>query len=111
MFFPENRIKQYVEVTALHGADGSAVPLSIRTPDGRTFKVSRVVGRPVVDDDFAIRGRTVRYTVRIGRKRAWVYREFALDDVAPSDRWFVAAKADGRTEPDASRAHLEAIAR
>ena len=109
MFFPQDRTKLYVEVRAVHREDGEVKPLSIRLPDGRTYRVKEVIGRPAVDDLSSTRRRVMRYTVRIAAKRTWLYCEIEMDRATPSERWFVASKQGDGVCPFDVQAHYAAI--
>ena len=110
MFIPENRIKQYVDVIAQHRDDGSLRPLSINLLDGRTYQVSEVIGHPVPDSSSATHKRTIRYTVRVGSKRTWIYNELNMDSAVPTSRWYIAAKPTSQTQPVYLDVHYNAIA-
>ena len=77
------REKQYVEVIARHGEDGSVLPLRITLPDGRRFTIDKVIDRRQASA-LKVGGNGLRYQIRIGQSETFLYYE--------SPRWFVEAK-------------------
>ena len=77
--------KVFVEVTARFDVDGIIVPLSIRWEDGTLFEIDRVLD---VRQAASLKagGQGIRYTIRIGRHRTFLFYE------AP--RWFVEGKGN-----------------
>lgn len=75
--------KVFVEVTARFDVDGAIVPLSIRWEDGTLFEIDRVLD---VRQAASLKagGQGIRYTIRIGSHRTFLFYE------AP--RWFVEGK-------------------
>lgn len=72
--------KQYVEVVACHGIDGSVSPRTITIVGGDTFTIQSA-SQP--KEDFDHRS-TLRYRVRIRGKDTYLYR--------CNGRWFVEMK-------------------
>lgn len=73
--------KVYVAVTAEFGTEGQLRPLTIIWENGRVYPVDRVVDiRPTNSKPAGL-----RYTCRIGEKKAYLFLE--------NDRWFVQRKA------------------
>ena len=110
MFFPADRVKQYVDVIVQHRDDGSLRPLSINLLDGRTYQVSEVIGQPVPDSSSATHKRTIRYTARVSSKCTWIYNELSMDSAVPTSRWYIAAKPTAQTQPVYVDTHYSAIA-
>lgn len=75
--------KVFVEVTARFDVDGTIVPLSIRWEGGTLFEIDRVLD---VRQAASLKagGQGIRYTIRIGSHRTFLFYE------AP--RWFVEGK-------------------
>ena len=70
--------KVYVGVKCDVYPDGTVLPVGIRWPDGRCWKISRVlhVSRPA-EEEFE----GIRYTVLIGSAEKYIYRS--------GNRWYV----------------------
>ena len=93
---PANRSwKQYVGIDARVTDEGRIDPLVVHWPDGRRFPIDEIVehgefGRP-------LRGtRTARYSVRFGRRIAYLYLERIERKGgfgSTLDRWWVEARA------------------
>ena len=72
-----------VEVLAKYQLDGRIIPVSIAWDDGRTFEIDQVLDmRPAASTK--VGGAGMRYLVRIGRARTYLFRE--------ENSWFVEAK-------------------
>ncbi len=81
--------RRYVDVIARCRDDGRIVPLVVCWDDGRTFQVDRVVGSPVSDRPAGTPGRTLRYTVVVGRKLTHLYLERGEEGAKDALRWYV----------------------
>lgn len=78
--------KVYVSVTARFDADGGLYPLSLRWEDGREYTVDRVLDvRPAAS--LRAGGAGIRYTIRVGNTRTYLFRE--------GERWFVERRQRG----------------
>lgn len=110
MFIPENRVKQYVDVIVQHRDDGGLRPLTINLLDGRSYQIKEVIGHPVPDSASATHKRTIRYTVRVGSKRTWIYNELSMDNAVPTSRWYIAARPTTQTQPVYVDTHYNTIA-
>lgn len=74
--------KVYVDVYAVMRKDGTLLPRSFVWEDGEKYKIDRVLHiTPAAS--LKVGGRGVRYTVSIGGKERYMFRE--------EDRWFVEA--------------------
>ena len=75
--------KVFVEVTARFDVDGAIVPLSIRWEDGTLFEIDRVLD---VRQAASLKagGQGIRYTIRIGSHRRFLFYA--------TSRWFVEGK-------------------
>ena len=72
-----------VEVLAKYQLGGKIVPVSIKWDDGRTFDIDQVLDiRPAASTK--VGGAGIRYLVRIGRTRTYIFLE--------ENNWFVEAK-------------------
>lgn len=78
------RKKRYVEVVADHFDDGSVMPLEIVWDDGRRFAVDEVLDRRRAAS-LKVGGVGIRYLVRIGSSKTFLYYE--------GPKWFVEEKA------------------
>lgn len=76
-----------VEVLAKYQLDGKIIPVSIKWDDGRTFEIDQVLDiRPAASTK--VGGAGIRYLVRIGRTRTYLFLE--------ENCWFVEGKEDVR---------------
>ena len=74
------RRKRYVEVEATFLEDGRIVPRAVVWHDGRRFPVRAVLGVRTCAS-LKVGGAGVRYAVRVGRARTFLFHE--------GPRWFV----------------------
>ena len=72
--------KVYVDVIAVFHREGGVTPRLIRWEDGRQFKIDEVLDRRPAPA-LRVGGWGIRYTVRIGRTKSYLF----LDEY----RWFV----------------------
>ena len=89
--------RRYVDVIARWRDDGRIEPLSVCWPDGRSFQVDAVIGKPAGDTfpDAAVH--TLRYTVRIGGRTTHLYLErtaATAHTAEPQLRWFVETRPE-----------------
>lgn len=76
--------KVYVAVTVEFSTEGQLRPLTIIWENGQVYTIDRVLDvRPSTTPPFGTSG--LRYTCRIGQKKAYLFCE--------NDRWFVQRKA------------------
>lgn len=75
--------KVYVAVTARFDLEGTVTPLSIEWTDGKKFEIDKVldVRRAA---SLKAGGQGIRYTIRIGTQKAYLFFE--------KTRWFVEGK-------------------
>lgn len=91
----ERREKQYIDVAAIHYADGHVKPYEIRLPSGRRYSV-RALGRPIAAASTKVGGFGLRYDVEVVDRegpRSWSTRLWR-----DGDRWYVEA-AVPETDP------------
>lgn len=85
--------KHYVDVIMRLRDDGRIVPLSVCWDDGRTFHIDQVLDGPISNAPRSANRRTLRYTVRIGRRRTNLFLECEAGEGAPiatrALRWYV----------------------
>lgn len=77
------RRKQYVEVVACHGIDGSVSPQTITIVGGKTYQIESA-SQPKENFDSLLDMDAIRYRVRIHGKDTFLYRS--------RERWFVEMK-------------------
>ena len=77
------RRKQYVEVVACHGIDGSVSPQAITIVGGKTYQIESA-SQPKESFDPLLDRDAIRYRVRIHGKDTFLYRS--------RERWFVEMK-------------------
>ena len=77
------RRKQYVEVVACHGIDGSVSPQAITIVGGKTYQIESA-SQPKENSDPLLGRDAIRYRVRIHGKDTFLYRS--------RERWFVEMK-------------------
>lgn len=86
-------VKHYVDVIMRLRDDGRIVPLSVCWDDGRTFHIDQVLDGPIANAPRSANRRTLRYTVRIGRRRTNLFLECEAGEGAPiatrALRWYV----------------------
>ena len=86
-------VKHYVDVIMRLRDDGRIVPLSVCWDDGRTFHIDQVLDGPISTAPRSANRRTLRYTVRIGRRRTNLFLECEAGEGAPiatrALRWYV----------------------
>lgn len=86
-------VKHYVDVIMRLRDDGRIVPLSVCWDDGRTFHIDQVLDGPISNAPRSANRRTLRYTVRIGRRRTNLFLECEASEGAPiatrTLRWYV----------------------
>lgn len=86
-------VKHYVDVIMRLRDDGRIVPLSVCWDDGRTFHIDQVLDGPISNAPRSASRRTLRYTVRIGRRRTNLFLECEAGEGAPiatrALRWYV----------------------
>lgn len=86
-------VKHYVDVIMRLRDDGRIVPLSVCWDDGRTFHIDQVLDGPISNAPRSANRRTLRYTVRIGRRRTNLFLECEAGGGAPiatrALRWYV----------------------
>lgn len=86
-------VKHYVDVIMRLRDDGRIVPLSVCWDDGRTFHIDQVLDAPISNAPRSANRRTLRYTVRIGRRRTNLFLECEAGEGAPiatrALRWYV----------------------
>lgn len=86
-------VKHYVDVIMRLRDDGRIVPLSVCWDDGRTFHIDQVLDGPISNAPRSASKRTLRYTVRIGRRRTNLFLECEAGEGAPiatrALRWYV----------------------
>lgn len=86
-------VKHYVDVIMRLRDDGRIVPLSVCWDDGRTFHIDQVLDGPIANAPRSANRRTLRYTVRIGRRRTNLFLECEAGEGAPIAtrvlRWYV----------------------
>lgn len=86
-------VKHYVDVIMRLRDDGRIVPLSVCWDDGRTFHIDQVLDGPISNAPRSANRRTLRYTVRIGRRRTNLFLECEAGEGAPiatrALRWYV----------------------
>ena len=96
--------REYVDVVARIGRDGSVDPVAVLWRDGRSFFVDEVLGSRAGPE---LRGvQTTRYRVRVGPRETELYleRRGPSPDGAPAPlRWWVFA-LDRRPRPPAGGA-------
>lgn len=69
-----------VEVLAKYQLDGKIIPVSVKWDDGRTFEIDQVLDiRPAASTK--VGGAGIRYLIRIGRTRTYLFLE--------ESNWFV----------------------
>lgn len=74
-----------VEVMAKYQLDGKIIPVSVKWDDGRTFEIDQVLDiRPAASTK--VGGAGIRYSVRIGRTRTYLFLE--------ENNWFVISKSE-----------------
>jgi len=72
-----------VEVVAKHQLGGKIIPIAVKWDDGRTFEIDQVLDiRPAASTK--VGGAGIRYLIRIGRTRTYLFLE--------ENNWFVEAK-------------------
>lgn len=76
----DNEIKVYVGVRAEFTPDGRVLPRSVLWEDGREYEVDRILDIRRAAS-LKAGGTGIRYTVRIGRTRTFIFLE--------EGRWFV----------------------
>ena len=81
MYEPEYR-KVYVDVFAVMKRDGTVLPRSFVWEDGERYTIDRVL-HIVPAASLKVGGRGIRYTVKIGMNKRYIFRD--------EDRWFVEA--------------------
>lgn len=84
--------KRYVDVVARWHADGYVEPLIVCWPDGRSFQIESVDGRPQSTTFPNNPGRTLRYTVLVNGVRTQLFLERDADAAKDSARWYVERK-------------------
>lgn len=86
-------VKHYVDVIMRLRDDGRIVPLSVCWDDGRTFHIDQVLDGPISNAPRSANRRTLRYMVRIGRRRTNLFLECEAGEGAPiatrALRWYV----------------------
>lgn len=86
-------VKHYVDAIMRLRDDGRIVPLSVCWDDGRTFHIDQVLDGPISNAPRSANRRTLRYTVRIGRRRTNLFLECEAGEGAPiatrALRWYV----------------------
>lgn len=86
-------VKHYVDVIMRLRDDGRIVPLSVCWDDGRTFHIDQVLDGPISNAPRSANRRTLRYTVRIGRRRTNLFLECEAGEGVPiatrALRWYV----------------------
>ena len=86
-------VKHYVDEVMRLRDDGRIVPLSVCWDDGRTFHIDQVLDGPISNAPRSANRRTLRYTVRIGRRRTNLILECEAGEGAPiatrALRWYV----------------------
>ena len=86
-------VKHYVDVIMRLRDDGRIVPLSVCWDDGRTFHIDQVLDGPISNAPRSANRRTLRYTVRIGRRCTNLFLECEAGEGAPiatrTLRWYV----------------------
>lgn len=86
-------VKHYVDVIMRLRDDGRIVPLSVCWDDGRTFHIDQVLDGPISNAPRSANRRTLRYTVRIGKRRTNLFLECEAGEGAPiatrALRWYV----------------------
>ena len=80
-------VKHYVDVIMRLRDDGRIVPLSVCWDDGRTFHIDQVLDGPISNAPRSANRRTLRYTVRIGRRRTNLFLECEAGEGAPIATW------------------------
>lgn len=92
MSLPDSHtLRRYVDVIARWRDDGSVMPLSVCWPDGRTFQIDQVVGRPIANAFPGDSLRILRYTIQIGTRITHLYLEQEATDQGITNRWYVEA--------------------
>lgn len=81
----DERVKQYVGVTAATSSDGVVTPLSVEWSNGRVFNIDRVLDRRQAHS-LKVGGTGMRYTICVGGRTTYLF----YDDYR--GRWFVEAK-------------------
>jgi hypothetical protein len=81
------RHKVYVDVTAVHRADGTCRPSSIIFENGQTYEINRIKQRCRAAS-LKAGGTGIRYTVMIAGKETYLFDE-------ENGKWFVEAKEKG----------------
>ena len=81
------RHKVYVDVTAVHRADGTCRPSSIIFENGETYEIDRIKQRCRAAST-KVGGTGIRYTVLIAGTETYLFDE-------ENGRWFVEAKEKG----------------
>ena len=79
----DSREKRYVKVVSATDEDGNVMPLSIEWEDGRIYEIDRVLDRRHAAS-LKVGGTGVRYLVRIGQAKTYLFHE--------DPRWYVEAK-------------------
>ena len=80
--------KKYVDMTVKYSKDGGMTPVSLIWPDGREFKIDRVIGHDRVLTKLG--GAAIQYKCRIKRQVRDLYFE--------KDKWFVIVDEDPSEE-------------
>lgn len=87
---PPKGIRTYVDVYLKVDQNGLEAPLAIVLPNGRTFKVDRIVSRRLSDGELAL-------TIAIGEHITYIWKE-ANRWARP--RWYVVEGGGSRLEPN-----------
>lgn len=79
----ESREKKYVKVASVTDEDGRITPTAIEWEDGRTYEIDQVLDVRQAAS-LKVGGTGVRYCIRIGNAKTFLYHE--------DPRWFVEGK-------------------
>ena len=79
----DSREKRYVKVVSSTDEDGLVMPLSIEWEDGRVYEIDQVLDRRRAAS-LKVGGTGVRYLIRIGHAKTYLFHE--------DPRWYVEAK-------------------
>lgn len=83
------RVKCYVDVLVRWRDDGRIDPLAVIWPDGRRYDVDEVIGKPIRRASTQTGGNGLRYDVRIGSTRTYLFLEDETQGLSSNTRWFV----------------------
>lgn len=85
------KTRKYVDVIARWHESGRVEPMSICWPDGRTFQIDQVIGKPASSAFENAPARILRYVVRIGTRTTHLFLEINTREGVTCARWFVEA--------------------